>query len=82
MASRPELHPVVEAPWFDDALPWPWPVADRKPSSFIRLSGRMTELEVGSVMAQLIKYNQVEAEPTAEALLVTLSIKGCLPVSE
>ena len=65
----PELHPVVEAPWFDGTPRWPWPIADRKPFSFIRLSGAMAEPEIGSVMAQLVKYNQVETEPTVAGLL-------------
>jgi len=65
----PELHAVVEAPWFEGSPPWPWPIADRKVFSFMRLSGEMTHAEVGSIMAQLVKYNQVEAEPTVGGLL-------------
>jgi uncharacterized protein (TIGR02996 family) len=64
-----ELYPVVEAPWYEGVPSWPWPVADCKPYSLIRLSDEITEPEVGSVMAQLVSYNQMEAEPTVEALL-------------
>jgi hypothetical protein len=70
VAALPELHPVVEAPWFEVAPPWPWPVADHQACSFVRLSGEMTGAEGGSVMAQLVTYNQIEAEPTVEGLLL------------
>jgi len=63
----PELHAVVEVPLLKG--PWPWPIADRKPFSFIRLSGGCTEAEVGSVIAQLVKYNLGEPESTAVGLL-------------
>src|SRR5438105_359893 len=53
-AALPELHPVVEAPWFEGAPPWPWPIADHKAFVFFRLSSEMTAPEVGSVMAQLV----------------------------
>ena len=69
MVVLPELHAVVEAPWFEGSPPWPWPIADRKAFSFMRLSGGMTHAEVGSIMARLVKYNQVEAEPTVGELL-------------
>jgi len=68
-AASPELHPVVEAPWFEGVPPWPWPIADCKPFSFIRLSGDMTDLEVGSVMAQFVGCNDAESEPTVAGLL-------------
>ncbi|MFO0800954.1 MAG: hypothetical protein U0804_26105 [Gemmataceae bacterium] len=60
-----KLRPVVEAPWFEGAPPWPWPIADRPPFSFVPLSGDMTDAEVGTVMAQLMKDNDVPAGPTA-----------------
>ncbi len=69
MAPRPKLYAVVEAPWFDGAPPWPWPIADRKPFSFIRVSCELTGAEVGSIIAQLVKYNQVETGPSTTALL-------------
>jgi hypothetical protein len=65
----PELHPVVAAPWFEGTPPWPWPIADREAYVLIRLSGGMTGAEVGSILAQLVAYNQVAAEPTVEELL-------------
>jgi hypothetical protein len=76
--ALPELHPVVEAPWFEGAPPWPWLIANREPFSFIRLSGGMPKPEVGSVIAQLVGYNQVEAEPTVEGLLATAIVAESL----
>jgi len=62
-AGLPELHAVVEAPWLDNGRkPWPWPVAERAAFSFIRLSGEMSDLDVGLVMAQLWDYNFHEDE--------------------
>ena len=84
IAALPELHPVVEAPWFEGVPPWPWSIADCKPFSFIRLSGDMTELEVGSVMAQLVGE---ESEPTIAGLVAAeiereaLSLRGGIQVS-
>ena len=69
MVALPYLHPVVETPWFEGQPPWPWPIADRKGFSFMRLSGEMTESEVGSVMAQLVSYNQIDGETTVNGLL-------------
>jgi hypothetical protein len=60
---------VVEAPWYEDQPLWPWPVAERKPFTFIRLTGSLTSEEVGSIIAQLVAFNQIEADPTLEALL-------------
>jgi hypothetical protein len=66
VTALPELYPVVEAAWFDGQV-WPWPSAGRE--GFVRPSGGLTGPEVGSIMAQLVSYNQVEAEPTVEGLL-------------
>jgi len=69
VAALPELHPIAEAPYFKDVPPWPWPIADCRSFSFIRLSGDMTDLEVGSVMAQLVGDNNVESKSTTAGLL-------------
>ncbi len=69
MVALPELHPVIQTPWFRGTPPWPWPIADRKPFSFVRLSGQSTEAEVGSFIAQLVSYNRVEAESTLAGLV-------------
>jgi hypothetical protein len=88
MTYHAELHAVVETPWFEGVPPWPWPIADREPFSFVRLSGEMAAAEVGSVMAQVVRYSQIEAEPTAEALLSavvtdeTLILPGGVRASE
>lgn len=65
----PELNPVVEAPSLEAQPTWPWPIADRRPLSFIRLSGEMSDSEVGLVMAQLVTYNGIKAKPTVAKLL-------------
>ncbi|QJX00278.1 hypothetical protein [Frigoriglobus tundricola] len=67
VAALPELHPVVEIRSVEESPPWL--IADLEPLSFIRLSGGMTFTEVGSVMAHLVSYNSIEAEPTARGLL-------------
>jgi hypothetical protein len=72
VGTLPELNPVVAAPWFDGPQTWPWPIADRKPYSFIRLSGRMSPSEVGLVLAQLVKYNRLDAEQSVAGLLTSV----------
>lgn len=78
MTSLPELYPVVEAPYYENKTSWPWPIADIEPGTFVRLSGQMTSLEVGSVMAQLVSYNQIKAETRTENLLQSLMAKETL----
>lgn len=78
MGALPELNPVVAVPWFGGPQVWPWPVADRAPYSFIRLSGGMSAPEVGLVLAQLVKYNRLEAGPTVADLLTGVIADGRL----
>jgi hypothetical protein len=68
MQTRPELNPVVEAPSFSGTPPWPWRIASHQPFSFIRLCGEMPEASVGSVMAQLVAYNRLDAGPAVAVL--------------
>lgn len=70
VVNPPELHPVVEAPWFDGTPPWPWPIADRKPFSFIRLARAMEHVDVGSVIAQIV--TDLDAAPTIPALAASV----------
>lgn len=75
----PQLNPVVEAPSLEAQPPWPWPIADRRPISFIRLSGEMSDSEVGLVLAQLVMYNRIKAKPTvAELLAAVIADEGLL----
>lgn len=69
MSTLPRLRPVVELPWFEGTPPWPWPIADAAPFSFLVLSAQMKDEDVGSVVAQLVKYNHIEIGPTVEELL-------------
>jgi hypothetical protein len=88
VTSLPELFPVVEAPWHDGSPLWPWPIAEQKPFSHIRLTEDMSELMIGSVIAQLVSYNQFEVGATASGLLNTtvsaesLSLKGGIQASD
>lgn len=66
--TRPELFPVVELPWFEAGCPYPWPVSDRPPFGHLRLSGQVTDAEVGSVVAALAKNGEVEPGSAAEVL--------------
>ncbi len=60
MADSIHMRGVIEAPDTEELKhSCPWPVADAKPFSWIRLWGDMTELEVGLVVVQLAAYNQI-----------------------
>lgn len=60
MNVYPHLHAVVEGALYEGEPLCPWTIAECKPLSFIRLSGKMTDREIGLVFAQLINYNNLE----------------------
>lgn len=55
--EAPRLEAVIEAPWYEGAPPWPWPVAGLASFRVIRLWEGLSEPEVGLVAGQLISYN-------------------------
>lgn len=63
------IVPVAEAPWFEGAPPWPWPIAEREPFSWIALSGESTDAEVGSFFARLVTDNSISLEGGVDAIL-------------
>ncbi|MEM6751715.1 MAG: hypothetical protein AAF630_01815 [Cyanobacteria bacterium P01_C01_bin.38] len=69
MNVNSQLQAVVEAPYNENEPLYPWAVADYKPFSFIRLSGKMTDGEVGLVFAQLVDYNDILSEGSANDVL-------------
>jgi hypothetical protein len=56
---RPELNAVMETPWGDQARS-PWPIAPFKSSTFLRMSGELSDDQVGLVMAHLADYNHIK----------------------
>jgi hypothetical protein len=61
MNTNPHLQAVVEASLYQGGSLCPWPIANCQPFSFIRLSGKMTDREVGLVFAQLVMFNHLES---------------------
>lgn len=59
MNSSFQLQAVVEAPHLQEEFLCPWDLQTLEPLSWIRLSGEMSEQEIGSVVAQLVQYNQL-----------------------
>ncbi|MEH2404715.1 hypothetical protein [Nostoc sp.] len=86
MITNPCLQAVIEAPWYEGEPLCPWFVADHKPFSRIQLYGEMTDLEVGLIFAQLVKYNDLDSESDAYEVLYqvieseTLILPGGLQV--
>lgn len=62
MNTNPHLQAVVEASFYEGNPLCPWLIADSQAFSFIRLSGKMTDREVGLVFAQLVQYNHLESQ--------------------
>ena len=60
MNSSFQLQAVVEAPCFQEEFVCPWDLQIPEPLSWIRLSGEMTDQEIGSIVAQLVQYNQLD----------------------
>jgi hypothetical protein len=69
MKADSHLQAVVEGALYEGELLCPWPIADSKSFSFIRLSGKMTDREVGLVFAQLVNYNNLESGGDTNSLL-------------
>ncbi|WP_298919641.1 hypothetical protein [uncultured Nostoc sp.] len=86
MITNPCLQAVIEAPCYEGEPLWPWFVADYKPFSRIQLYGEITDLEVGLIFAQLVKYNDLDSESDANDVLYqvieskTLILPGGLQV--
>ncbi|MCP2732383.1 hypothetical protein [Limnofasciculus baicalensis] len=59
MNSEAYLYPVVEIMGYKDGHLFPWHIPNSNPFSLIRLSGNMTEEEIGLVFAQLVNYNHL-----------------------
>ncbi|MBD1909745.1 hypothetical protein [Leptolyngbya sp. FACHB-8] len=58
-----QMQAVMETPYYEGKFPCPWSVPECKSFSRIRLSGEMTHLEIGLVLAQLAQYNPIELIP-------------------
>ena len=86
MNANPHIQAVVEVMMDKGDLLCPWPVADCKKFRSIRLSGNMTDLEVGLIFAQLVNFNDLESEGDTNNLLHrviqanTLNLPGGLQV--
>lgn len=84
MTTYPNLQAVVESPYYEGTPLYPWQIADYQPFSLIQLSGKMTDLEVGLIFAQLVQYNHLESEGDANKVLhgviqaKTLILRGFL----
>lgn len=55
-----QMQAVVEAPYYEGEFSCPWEIFEAPPFSMIRLSAEMTYAQIGLVIAQLAKYNQIE----------------------
>lgn len=62
MNTNPHLQAVVQVSRYEGDPLFPWSITDCQPFSFIRLSGKMRDQEVGLVFAELVKYNHLESE--------------------
>ena len=69
MSSSFQLQAVVEAPHLQEEFAYPWDLQTLEPFSWIRLSGEMTEQEIGSIVAQLVQYNQLEFSEDSHLVL-------------
>ncbi len=72
MSSSFQLQAVVEAPNLQDSFVCPWDLQTLEPLSWIKLSGEMTEQDVGSIVAQLIQYNQLDFSGDSVTLIFCL----------
>lgn len=86
MNTNSHLQAVVEVVMHKGESLCPWPVADCKLFSSIRLSGKTTDREVGLIFAQLVNFNNLESEGNTNYLLhrvlqaYTLVLPGGLQV--
>ena len=88
MSSCFRLQAVVETPHPQGEFACPWNLQTLEPLSWIRLSSEMTEQEIGSIVAQLVQYDQLEFSEdshlvldrilTAESLILPGGIQAIL----
>jgi hypothetical protein len=69
MNRQPTLVAVVESPWLTAPSQWPWPIADAKVISHVRLHLETPDDHVGAVVAQLLTSNQIDAEGDVRQVL-------------
>lgn len=60
MSSLIQMQAVIETPHYEGKFVCPWEIFEAPPFSMIRLSAEMTYAQIGLVIAQLAKYNQIE----------------------
>ena len=70
MNASPHLQAIVEVCQDKNKPLCPWTTtADFKRCRFIRLSGKMTEQEVGLIIAELVTYNQLDTNGNTNNVL-------------
>ncbi len=69
MSSSFQLQAVVEAPNLPDEFVCPWEFQPLEPLSWIKLSGGMTDQDIGSIVAQLVQYNQLDFSGDCHSIL-------------
>ncbi len=61
---------IIDPPQVEANFQYPWQISSAKPSC--RLSGNMTEAEIGLVFLQLVQYNQVDFSGDISTVLTRL----------
>jgi hypothetical protein len=69
MSSSFQLQAVIETPYFQEEFVPPWDLKIPEPLSWIRLSGEMTEQEIGLFFAKLVQYNQLDFSGESHTVL-------------
>jgi hypothetical protein len=69
MSCSFQLRAVVEAPYLQEELVYPWDLQTPEPLSWIRLSGEITDQEIGLFFAKLVQYNQLDFSGESHTVL-------------
>jgi hypothetical protein len=69
MSSFFQLQAVIEAPYLQEELVYPWDLQTPEPLSWIRLSGETTDQEIGLFFAKLVQYNHLDSSGESHTVL-------------
>jgi hypothetical protein len=70
MSVLVRFQAIIDPPQIEAKFQYPWQISPVKPS--FRLSGNMTEQEIGLVLVQLVQYNQVDFSGEISTILTRL----------
>jgi hypothetical protein len=69
MSSSFQLQAVVELPYLQEEFVYPWDLQIPEPLFWIRLSGEMTDQEIGLFFAKLVQCNQLDFSGESHTVL-------------